>query len=124
MARHVALPPEERDAITDEVIAFLRREGISANRLAQDAGVVQPFVWSVQHRKFEKSTPRLRRLLQYIRIKSDTDGGSDEGLQASIDRYLAAGGDLALLRSSVDMLANVFEAERSGRRRGASVDAG
>ncbi|MEE7462080.1 hypothetical protein MFUR16E_12625 [Methylobacterium fujisawaense] len=113
----MALTPQQRDAITNEVKDYLAAKGVSASRLARDAGVVQPFVWCVTNGRFQVETQRLRRLLQYIRMTSKTSEPADDGLQASIARYLSAGGDLSLLRSSVDMLSAVFEAERGGGRR-------
>lgn len=117
MARHVALTDDQREAITNEVNEFLRAKAITVSRLARDAGLAQSFVWIIANGDYRVETQRLRRLMQYIRMKRDPDGATDEGLKSAIDRYLSAGGSLTLLRSSVEMLAGVFEAERGAKGR-------
>ncbi len=116
MARHVALTEDQHDAIMNEVNDFLRNKDVKVSHLARACGLAQPFVWNVANGNFQMETQRLRRLMQYIRIKNEGIEAADEGLRSAIDRYFSAGGDLTLLRSSVEMLAGMFEAQQGGAR--------
>jgi hypothetical protein len=112
MAHHEPLNVIERQRITRLVTEFLSTEGITPTELARRVGLVQPFVWNVAKGNFLKMTPRLRRLVQYIHMKSDTADPGVDGVRDSIDRFVASGGDLRVLRASIDMLTVALAAER------------
>ena len=109
MARHEALSDEDRQIITKEVTDFLAARGLRVTQLARRAGLVQPFVWSVANGRFVKMTPRLRHLLQYVRMKNDAEDPEVQGVHDAIDRFLASGGDLRVLKSSIEILAAAYE---------------
>lgn len=115
MAHHEPLDVADRDRITGMVIKFLTESDITASELARRAGVAQSFVWHVTRGNFAKMTPRLRRLVQYVRMKSMTPDADVQGVNDAIERFMASGGDLAVLRSGIDMLTLAIGGDRGGR---------
>ncbi|WP_126112299.1 MULTISPECIES: hypothetical protein [unclassified Bosea (in: a-proteobacteria)] len=111
MAHHEPLSVVERQRITETVTEFLRTQGLSPTSLAKRVGVAQPFVWNVANGNFQKMTPRLRRLVQYIHMKTGTADPGVDGVRDAIDRFVASGGDLLMLRSSIDMLTAALATE-------------
>lgn len=112
MARHEPLSDDERQRITVMVTEFLRTARLTPTELARRVGLVQPFVWNVAKGNFQKMTPRLRRLVQYIHMKSDIADPDVDGVRKAIDRFVASGGDLIVLRSSIEMLTAALSADR------------
>lgn len=115
MAHHEPLDAADRDGITGLVTKFLTESGVTVSELARRAGVAQSFVWHVTHGNFVKMTPRLRRLVQYIRMKSEAPDSDVKGVNEAIERYMASGGDLVVLRSGIDMLTLAMSGDRRGR---------
>jgi hypothetical protein len=112
MAHHEPLGAVERHRITSLVTEFLRAQSITPTELARRVGLVQPFVWNVARGNFLKMTPRLRRLIQYIHMKSGVADPDVDGVRDAIDRFVASGGDLLVLRSSIEILTAALANER------------
>ena len=110
MARHQTASPDEREAITRKVNGFLLETGWNDTRLARQVGESQSFVWNVKHGNFTKLTPRLRRLIQYIHMETGVEDDAVTAVHEAINRFVAAGGDLTVLRSSIASLTEAYAA--------------
>lgn len=108
MSRHETIDAEHHQNIVFRVNDFLSRSGLSDSELARRAGVPQTFVWHVRRGGFVKSTPRLRRLLQYIHMElALPDEAVDEVMRAA-KGFLAVGGDLKVLASGIELMTKAY----------------
>lgn len=112
MARHEPIDAEHRQNIVVSVNNFLSEAGISDSELARRAGVPQTFVWHVRRGGFVKLTPRLRRLLQYIHIEAALPDAAVEEVLRATKRFLAAGGDLAVLASGIELMTKAYAGQQ------------
>lgn len=108
MARHEAVDLDGRYAITSEVKDFLARTGMSDTELGRRTNVPQTFIWHLKRGNFARVTPRMRRVLQYIHIKGEVADQDVTGVNQAIEGFIAAGGDLAILKSSIEMLTRAY----------------
>ena len=108
MARHEAVDAAGHDAITAEINDYLERTRISDTDLANRTGVAQSFIWNLKRGNFQRITPRLRRVRQYIHMEAKAPDKAVEGVNEAIQGFIRAGGDLAVLRSGIEMLTRAY----------------
>jgi hypothetical protein len=112
MARQAPLAEADRHRIAEEVKEALILLRISDSELARRAGVDQPMVFNVKNERIRKRTPRVRRLELYVHMILGRPDETADRVQQAIRAYLAAGGDVEVLCSSIEILAKAFGGPR------------
>ncbi len=102
MSTYRTLTKDETKQLADSIIAACATKGVSANKLAKQAGVSQPMLHRIMHRRIKKMTPNIERLLIYIRIDSSRDELTTlADLNGVMTDYLAAGGTVGELQAII-----------------------
>lgn len=110
MAHYQILTISDAHDISVMVNAALKKLGISLNRLASDAGVSQSMAHKAQHGRLKRRTPNVRRLELYIHIALGQRHQHDVRLlDASLLRFLSAGGNIDTIVAIVDALSKSLD---------------